>query len=125
MYHFGNKLKGLVDKSEFQHKIFAEKMETSEVNLFKIYKKDHVSTAILFKAASILGINPKDLIEEKEYTYKSIGTCEVSEEMPNYSKRELEQQNEINRLKEENYNLKDKLIKAYEDKLNGKKKKAS
>jgi transcriptional regulator with XRE-family HTH domain len=69
--HIGNKIKQLVDSHrKMTNKEIAEKLGMTEVNFYKVLKKEDLSTELLKKIAEILGVSVSWFFQSD---YKKVG----------------------------------------------------
>lgn len=64
--HIGQRIKQIVDKSRITNKELADRVGTSENNIYKIYNKEHVGTEILAKISSVLNVEIQKFFESGE-----------------------------------------------------------
>ncbi|WP_299760910.1 XRE family transcriptional regulator [uncultured Pontibacter sp.] len=69
--HIGKRIKEIVEKSRITNKELADRVGTSENNIYKIYNKEHISTDVLLKISNALNIEIHSFFDSEGSDHKS------------------------------------------------------
>jgi len=107
MIHIGKLLRKYVSRSNFKNRDIAEKLNITEVALYRIYNKQNINTSIIFKILDILKLPYTAMLEEYD--------SNVANEDLEYSKLQILSLKEQLIQKEEQIKLLKEIIRLYKD----------